>query len=65
MKRQRRERVDRIRIVGDLDPHDAEALQLEIRRLVKRYGRIRELEIETARRSRPAAQRRLSSADSA
>jgi len=50
MKRRRRERVDRIRIVGDLDPHDAEALQLEIRRLVKRYGRIRELEIETARR---------------
>ena len=50
MKRRRRERVDRIRIVGDLDPHDTEALQLEIRRLVKRYGRIRELEIETARR---------------
>ena len=50
MKRQRRERVDRIRIVGDLDPHDAEALQLEIRRLAKRDGQIRELEIETARR---------------
>ena len=49
MKRARPERVDRIRIVGNLDPHDAEALQLEIRRLVKRYGRIKDLEIETAR----------------
>jgi len=51
MKRESPERVDRIRIVGnlDLDPHDAEALQLEIRRLVKRYGRIKGLEIETAR----------------
>jgi len=50
MKKQRRERVDRIRIVGDLDPHDAEALQLEIRRLAKRYGRrIKELQIETMR----------------
>jgi len=49
MKRERPERVDRIRIVGNLDPHDAEALQLEIRRLVKRYRRIKDLEIETAR----------------
>jgi len=49
MKRERPERVDRIRIVGNLDPHDAEALQLEIRRLVKRYSRIKDLEIETAR----------------
>ena len=49
MKRERPERVDRIRIVGNLDPHDAEALQLELRRLVKRYGRIKDLEIETAR----------------
>ena len=49
MKRERPERVDRIRIVGNLDPHDAEALQLEIRRLAKRYGRIRDLKIETAR----------------
>jgi hypothetical protein len=49
MKRERRERVDRIRIVGDLDPHDAEALQLEIRRLAKRYGRIKDLQIETTR----------------
>jgi predicted TIM-barrel fold metal-dependent hydrolase len=49
MKRERPERVDRIRIVGNLDPHDAEALQLEIRRLVKRHGRIKDLEIETAR----------------
>ncbi|HYS16323.1 MAG TPA: hypothetical protein VET45_05305 [Candidatus Binatia bacterium] len=41
--------MDRIRIVGILDPHDAEALQLEIRRLAKRYGRIKDLQIETAR----------------
>ena len=53
MKRDRPERVDRIRIVGDLDPHDAEALQLELRRLVKRYGRIKDLQIETAR-TKPA-----------
>jgi len=50
MKRRRRQHVDRIQIVGELDPHDAEALQLEIRRLAKRYGRITELEIETVRR---------------
>jgi hypothetical protein len=50
MKRRRRERVDQIQIVGDLDPHDAEALQLEIRRLAKRYGRIKALQIETVRR---------------
>jgi hypothetical protein len=49
MKRARRERVDRIQIVGELDPHDAEALLLEIRRLGKRYGRIKDLQIETAR----------------
>ena len=49
MKRERPERVGRIRIVGNLDAHDAEALQLEIRRLVKRYSRIKDLEIETAR----------------
>jgi hypothetical protein len=50
MKRRRRERVDQIQIVGDLDPHDAEALQLEIRRLAKRYGRIKALQIEPVRR---------------
>jgi hypothetical protein len=61
MKRRRRQHVDRIQIVGELDPHDAEALQLEIRRLAKRYNRITELEIEPAR----TAQRKLSSADSA
>jgi hypothetical protein len=49
MKRRHPARVDRIRIVGILDPHDAEALQLEIRRLAKRYGRIKDLQIETAR----------------
>jgi len=49
-KKERRERVDRIRIVGDLGPHEAEALQLEIRRLAKRYGRrIKELQVETSR----------------
>jgi len=47
MKRGRPQRVDRIRIVGNLDPHDAEALQLELRRLAKRYGRIKDLQIET------------------
>jgi hypothetical protein len=49
MKRGRPERVDRIQIVGNLDPHDAEALQLELRRLAKRYGRIKDLQIEMAR----------------
>jgi hypothetical protein len=48
MKRERRGRVDRIQIVGDLDPHDAEALQLELRRLAERYGRSKDLQIETA-----------------
>jgi hypothetical protein len=49
MKRRRPARVAHIRIVGNLDPHDAEALQLELRRLAKRYGRIKDLQIETAR----------------
>jgi len=30
--------VRRIELAGDLDRHAAEALQLEIRRLAKRYG---------------------------
>ncbi len=30
--------MHRIEITGDLDPHATEALYLEIRRLVKRYG---------------------------
>ena len=30
--------VPLIRIIGELDPHAAEALQLEICRLAKRYG---------------------------
>ena len=47
-KRARPERIDRIRIVGNLDPHDAEALQLELLRLAKRYGRIKDLQIETS-----------------
>ena len=58
----RRRHVERIHIVGEFDPHDAEALQLEIRRLAKRYGRIVELTIEAAR---TIAQRKLSSDDSA
>jgi hypothetical protein len=49
VKRGRPERVARIRIVGHLDPHDAEALQLELRRLAKRYGHIKDLQIETSR----------------
>ena len=53
MRRGRPERVARIRIVGRLDPHDAEALQLELRRLAKRYGRIKDLQIE-ASRTKPA-----------
>jgi hypothetical protein len=28
----------RIEIIGSLDPHAIEALQLEIRRIAKRYG---------------------------
>lgn len=47
-KRAQPERIDRIRIVGNLDPHDAEALQLELLRLAKRYGRIKDLQIETS-----------------
>lgn len=39
--------VDRIEIAGDLDRHAVEALQLEIRRLAKRYGvEIKGLRIE-------------------
>jgi len=48
-KRKRPELAARIEIVGELDPHDAEALQLELRRLAKRYGgAIDELSIETS-----------------
>ena len=49
MKRRRRDRIDRIQIDGELDPHDAEALQLELRRLAKRYERISDVQIEAAR----------------
>ena len=49
MKGRRRDRVDRIQIVGELDPHDVEALQLELRRLAKRYERISDVQIEAAR----------------
>jgi len=48
-KRKRPERAERVEIVGELDSHDAEALQLELRRLAKRYGAaIDELSIETS-----------------
>jgi hypothetical protein len=41
--------VRRIELTGDLDRHAAEALQLEIRRLAKRYGiEIEECRIEEA-----------------
>jgi len=49
VKRRRPERVARIRIVGHLDPHDAEALQLELRRLARRYDRIKDLQIEASK----------------
>jgi hypothetical protein len=49
VKRRPSERLDHIRIVGNLDPHDAEALELEIRRLARRYARIKDLKIETSR----------------
>ena len=48
-KRKRPEVVERVEIVGVLDAHDAEALQLELRRLAKRYGKaVGELTIETS-----------------
>ena len=48
-KRKRPELAERVEIVGELDSHDAEALQLELRRLAKRYGTaIDELSIETS-----------------
>jgi hypothetical protein len=48
-KRKRPELVERVEIVGELGPHDAEAFQLELRRLAKRYGiAIDELSIETS-----------------
>jgi hypothetical protein len=54
-KKPRTERVDRVWVVGDLGPHEAEAFQLEIRRLARRYGRkIKELQIERAPAKRPA-----------
>ena len=38
MKEDRAEADERIAIAGRMTRHDAEALQLEIRRLAKRYG---------------------------
>jgi hypothetical protein len=52
-KRKRPEVIERVEIVGVLDSHDVEALQLELRRLAKRYGvAIDELSIETSARER-------------
>jgi hypothetical protein len=52
-KRKRPELAERIEIVGELGPHDAEALQLELRRLAKRYGvAIDELSVEKSRSER-------------
>jgi hypothetical protein len=54
-KQPRPERVDRLWVVGDLGAHEAEAFQLEIRRLTRRYGRkIKELRIERSLVKRPA-----------
>jgi len=48
-KRKLSERAAPIEIVGELDAHDAEALQLELRRLAQRHGvAIEELSIETS-----------------
>jgi hypothetical protein len=47
MKKDRAETDDRIAITGNMTRHDAEALQLEIRRLAKRYGvEIKALKVE-------------------
>ena len=40
--------VHRIELVGELDAHDAEALRLELRRLLERHApRLRPVRIET------------------
>lgn len=58
-KKRNEDFVREIKIAGDLDRHAAEALQLEIRRLAKRYGfeieefRIEKGEEEAGRRSQP------------
>jgi len=48
-KKRNEDFVREIKIAGDLDRHATEALQLEIRRLAKRYGvEIEEFRIEGA-----------------
>ena len=38
--------LDELELEGDLDPHEAELLRLELRRLARRYGvELRALEI--------------------
>lgn len=55
MAKRERSEIERVEIVGALDSHDAEALQLELRRLAKRYGVvIDELSIETSAQERDA-----------
>ena len=49
MKTPRGERVTRLEISGRMDRHAAEALQLEARRLAKRYG----IDIRGIRLERP------------
>jgi hypothetical protein len=49
MKTPRGERVTRLEISGRMDRHAAEALQLEARRLAKRY----EIDIQGIRLERP------------
>jgi len=43
-----RREVHRIELVGELDAHDVEALQLELRRLLRRHApMLRQVRIET------------------
>ena len=49
MERPAGERISRLEISGRMDRHAAEALQLEVRRLAKRYG----IDIQGIRLERP------------
>ena len=53
MKTPRGERVTRLEISGRMDRHAAEALQLEARRLAKRYG----IDIQVRGPTRPEEER--------
>ena len=49
VKRKRAVTAERVEIVGALDSHEAEALQLELRRLARQYGvAIEELTVESS-----------------